>query len=362
MSDLLRTPLYDEHVRLNAKMAPFSGWDMPIQYTGIIEETEFCRKSVCLFDTGHMGEFHFKGDIAASGIENAFCFSIAGIPAGRCKYGFILNDNGGIIDDLIVYRLAEDELMIVVNAGTIRKDFDAIRSQIKSGTFENRSDRTAKLDVQGPLSAEVIRGVFGVDVSGLKYFRFRKDTLNGTDVLLSRTGYTGELGFEIYCDASAMPAVWQKLLADPRVKPAGLGARDILRLEMGYPLYGSDIDDTTTPLEADFGTFLDMSKKFRGKSALEKREKQGVEKVRVAFRSDSRRSPRSHYEIQAVDEPIGCVTSGAYSPHLGFGIGMGYVAVDYSECGTKIVITNGSVSMNAEIVPLPFYDKGSARK
>jgi aminomethyltransferase len=292
MSSLRRTPLFDEHVRLNAKMAPFSGWEMPIQYGGIIEETEFCRKSVCLFDTGHMGEFYFKGDIAESGIERAFCFSIEAIPVGRCKYGFILNDKGGIVDDLIVYRLSDDELMIVVNAGTIENDFDTIRSVLKPGyTFENRSGLMTKLDVQGPKSAEVLKDLFGVDVSGLKYFRFQNETIQGKNVAVSRTGYTGELGFELYTSAENISKIWQTLLADSRVKPAGLGARDILRLEMGYPLYGSDIDEQTTPLEADFAAFVDFRKDFRGKDALLAQQKKGVDRVRVAFRSDSRRSP-----------------------------------------------------------------------
>ena len=263
MEQLYRTPLFEEHVALKAKMAPFDIWEMPIQYSGIIDEWGACRKSAAVFDTCHMGEFRMKGDIADSGIEDAVTLSVGTIPVGKSRYGFLLNDDGGVIDDLIVYRIANDELMIVVNAGTIDNDFKVIQSRLSSGViFTNESEKTAKLDVQGPLSRDVMMETLGIPVKDLKYFQFFETKALDVPAIVSRTGYTGELGYEIYIERSQVVELWRRLLSDARVKPAGLGARDILRLEMGYSLYGNDLDEEISPLEAGLQMFVDYKKDF----------------------------------------------------------------------------------------------------
>ena len=362
MEQLYRTPLFEEHVALKAKMAPFDIWEMPIQYSGIIDEWGACRKSAAVFDTCHMGEFRMKGDIADSGIEDAVTLSVGTIPVGKSRYGFLLNDDGGVIDDLIVYRIANDELMIVVNAGTIDNDFKVIQSRLSSGViFTNESEKTAKLDVQGPLSRDVMMETLGIPVKDLKYFQFFETKALDVPAIVSRTGYTGELGYEIYIERSQVVELWRRLLSDARVKPAGLGARDILRLEMGYSLYGNDLDEEISPLEAGLQMFVDYKKDFYGKIALLNRQIKGLQSTKVAFRTHSRRSPRSHQTIEVDGQNVGEVRSGTFSPALNEGIGMGYVKPKCSAVGTKIVLVGENVRIDAEIVELPFYKDGSAR-
>ncbi len=361
MADLKMTPLCQEHQRMKALMAPFGGWQMPIQYEGIIAEHKWCRERAALFDICHMGEFLFRGDIQASGLEEVFTFSVKSIPVGRSRYGFLLNEQGGIIDDLIVFRLADDEVMIVVNAATIANDFAVIEGRLRRGTFENISAATGKLDLQGPLSREVLVKVFGPAIGQLPYFKFSKMSILGAEAIVSRTGYTGELGYEIFLSAAKVVELWQMLLTDERVKPAGLGARDVLRLEVGYSLYGSDIDETTTPLEAGLGAFVDFAKEFTGKAALLKQQQEGVQRLKVAFRANSRRSPRHHYEICCEGAPIGSVSSGVFSPMLGCGVGIGYVKPAVAAMGAPLTIRHENVSMEATVVELPFYKGGSLR-
>ncbi|AEE14773.1 glycine cleavage system T protein [Thermodesulfobium narugense DSM 14796] len=363
MENLKSTPLEAEHIKLKAKMAPFGGWNMPIQYESIIEEHMQCRKSAALFDTCHMGEFYFKGDLANTNIEMAFSFKIGTINVGKCRYGLILNEKGGIVDDCIVYRLSADELMMVVNAGTKDNDFNVIKSVLKGNfIFEDRSETTSKLDVQGPLSRELLRKYFPGIIDELKYFSFTKTSLMNQEVILSRTGYTGELGFEIYMPSTICVDVWNDLLKDERIKPAGLGARDLLRLEMGYPLYGSDLDEDTTPLEADLSYFVHLDKDFVGKEALLKQKETELEKIRVGFVCDSRRAPRHGYKIFADGMDIGYVTSGGFSPSLGKGIGMGYVKPQYSSENTILELSQDRVIIKAVVEKIPFYKDGSLRK
>ncbi len=363
MENLRHTPLADDHRALGAQMAPFAGWLMPIQYSGILAESRHCREAASLFDTCHMGEFHFRGDPVACGLERVFSCRLETIPVGRGRYGFLLNDRGGIIDDLVIFRLSPDELMIVVNAGTVEKDFEAIRSGLKGEpVLTDISSETGKLDIQGPLSREVLKDVCGVDVSAVPYFGFIRTDIFGSPAIVSRTGYTGELGFEIYGAADAVCGYWRRLLADGRVKPAGLGARDALRLEMGYSLYGSDLDETTTPLEAGLEQFVDFSKDFIGRDALIRQLEQGLARVRAAFQVNSRRSPRHGYQIYHNDLHVGHVTSGVFSPMLNCGIGMGYVKPEAASLGTSIVIRHESTAMDAVVKELPFYRGGSLRK
>jgi aminomethyltransferase len=309
-----------------------------------------------------MGEFLFKGDIEADGVENLFTFSVKSIPIGRSRYGFLLNDRGGVIDDLIVFRLAEDEIMIVVNAATIDHDFSVIRSRLKQGAqLRDISAQTAKLDLQGPLSRERLETLFGSQISAIPFFKFIKTRILGADAIVSRTGYTGELGYEIFLPAQVVTELWELLLDDPRVAPAGLGSRDLLRLEVGYSLYGSDLDPVTTPLAAGLSSFVNLNKEFVGKEALLKEQQAGAAKVKIAFRVNSRRAPRHHYEIFHEGVPVGAVTSGAFSPMLSCGIGLGFVKPEAAALGSRLVIRHDKVEMEGTVVELPFYTGGSLR-
>jgi aminomethyltransferase len=355
------TPLCGRHKELKALMAPFGGWNMPIQYEGIIAEHAWCRAKAALFDICHMGEFLYEGDFAAGGLEDVFTFSVATIPVGRSRYGFLLNENGGIIDDLIVFRIAADKAMIVVNAATAPKDFVVIKGRLTGGTFTDISDKTGKLDIQGPLSRDVMVDAFGVAIAEIPYFRFITMNILGVEAIVSRTGYTGELGYEIFIPTEKVGELWDLLLKDERVRPAGLGARDVLRLEVGYSLYGSDIDEDTTPLEAGLEGFVDLAKSFVGKDALLRQMEQGVSRRKVAFEVNSRRSPRHHYELCFSGESVGTVTSGVFSPMLGRGIGLGFVRPELTSIGTPLIINHERVSMAGTVCELPFYRGGSLR-
>jgi aminomethyltransferase len=361
METLRNTPLLAQHEQLKALLAPFGGWQMPIQYEGIIAEHRWCREQAALFDICHMGELLFTGDIVASGLEEVFTFSVATIPVGRSRYGFLLNEQGGVIDDLIVFRIADDQAMVVTNAATADNDFAVIASRLRGGEFRDISPDTGKLDLQGPLAREVLSSICEPAVCQLPYFRFTKTTILGAEAIVSRTGYTGELGFELFVPATKVVELWQLLLADARVKPAGLGARDVLRLEVGYSLYGSEIDEQTTPLEAGLEMFVDFDKEFIGKAALLAQRAAGLPRVKVAFRVDSRRSPRHHYDIAFEGERVGTVTSGVFSPMLGCGIGLGFVTPQVAAIGAPLTINYDKVSMNATVCNLPFYTSGSVR-
>ncbi|QXE89614.1 glycine cleavage system aminomethyltransferase GcvT [Geomonas subterranea] len=362
MEDLKATPLRAEHENLKALMAPFGGWLMPIQYSGIIAEHKWCREKGALFDICHMGEFLFKGDLVADGLEGVFTFPVSTIPVGRSRYGFLLNDAGGVIDDLIVFRLAGDEAMIVVNAATTGNDFAVIRSRLKNpAALTDISARTGKVDLQGPLSRAIMVEHFGEAIRDIPFFKFIKTAILGSDAIVSRTGYTGELGYEIFLPADKVPELWRLLLEDPRVAPAGLGARDLLRLEMGYSLYGNDLDETITPLTAGLSSFVNMDKEFVGKAALERELVQGSPRMKVAFKVDSRRAPRHHYRILHQGEEVGVVTSGAFSPMLSCGIGLGLVKPGAAALGTRLTIRHEKVEMEAQVVELPFYTGGSLR-
>lgn len=358
---LQSTPVCGRHRALNALMAPFGGWDMPIQYEGIIAEHGWCRNQAALFDICHMGEFVFEGDFEAAGLEDVFTFSVKTIPLGRSRYGFLLNEQGGIIDDLIVFRLAESKVMIVVNAATAPKDFAAIKGRLKGGSFTDISAATGKLDLQGPLSRYVMVELLGEEVATIPYFKFITMNILGVEAIVSRTGYTGELGYEIFIPAEKVCELWDLFLTDERVKPAGLGARDVLRLEVGYSLYGSDIDEETTPLEAGLESFVNFDKNFVGKEALLRLKEQGVTRKKVAFEVNGRRSPRHHYDICADGKNVGSVTSGVFSPMLSKGIGIGFIKPELAAPGTQITISHERVSMEATVCELPFFKGGSVR-
>lgn len=362
MDPLKETPLLERHRSLEALMAPFGGWNMPIQYEGILAEHRACREKAALFDICHMGEFRYEGDIRGGGLEDVFTFSVASIPVGRSRYGFLLNDKGGIVDDLIVFRLAEDEAMIVVNAATAPNDFAVIGSRLSGvARFEDISEATGKLDLQGPLSRDVLLSLLGRDIAAVPYFRFIETTVLGSPAIVSRTGYTGELGYEIFLPAEKTRELWDTLLSYPAVKPAGLGARDLLRLEVGYSLYGNDLDESITPLEAGLDAFVNFEKEFVGKAALLAQKAAGLPRAKVAFKVASRRSPRHFYEIWSGEARIGTVTSGAFSPMLGCGVGIGLVDPAFASPGTALTIRHENIRMDATACALPFYAGGSLR-
>ena len=343
-------------------MAPFAGWNMPIQYEGIIAEHNHTRTRASLFDTCHMGEFYIKGDTLDVGLEEIFSFSVNNMPLGKCRYGAMLNEKGGIIDDLIVCRISNNEWMVIVNSATIDKDAKHIESHLKKGAeFENRSERLAKLDLQGPLSRNILVELVTPEIKRLKFYAFDFFDILGEKNIISRTGYTGELGYELYISSERAVELWNYLLKDKRLKPAGLGARDTLRLEMGYPLYGQDVNEDTTPLEGNFEKFLNLDKDFIGKVALVKQKRVGVKKLLVAFRADSRRAPRHDYSIMKDGKKIGKVTSGSFSPSLSCGIGLGYVDIAYAKLGEEILIKSAIVEIEATITEKPFYKKSSLR-
>jgi aminomethyltransferase len=357
------TPLYNEHVKLNALMAPFAGWNMPIHYGSIIDETKYTRTNTSVFDICHMGELFIKENPEKSSLDKIITVPVVKMAVGKCRYGFLLNENGTVIDDLIVYRLASDEWMIVVNASNEERDAKIISSKLsKDAKFENRSSVTAKLDVQGPGSRDVMEKIAGAGIRELKYFSFSKFNIYGGNYIISRTGYTGELGFEVYVDSSKAVQLWNDLLAIPGVKPAGLGARDILRSEAGLPLYGDEMTEDTTPLEACFERVIDLEKDFCGKKALLEQKKKGLEKILVGFAVDGRRTPRHTNKILINGKEAGFVTSGVFSPHLNKGIGMGYikkVCPCVSSEEIEIVLDKGQVK--ARIEQMPFLKQTSIK-
>lgn len=342
-------------------MGPFGGWEMPISYGGILEEHRCCRTAAALFDICHMGEFIFRGDLVADGLDRAVTQPLAKMKMGTCRYGFILNEEGGIIDDLIVLRTGEKEAMLVVNAAPSAGDFRVLQERLSGGDLEDVSGRTAKIDVQGPLARRVLFEVLGLEVE-LRYFRFAVFPLWGQTVTIARAGYTGELGYEIYSSPELAPRLWSEFLNHPRVAPAGLGARDILRLEIGYSLYGHDIDAATTPLEADLGAFINWDKEFTGRAALSREVQTGLSRMKIAFRTESRRSPRGGHRIVSPEGEIGMVTSGCFSPMLSCGIGLGYVSRENFSAGEKLAITDGQQRhLPISLEELPFYREGSLR-
>ncbi len=356
------TPLHHEHLKLKALMAPFAGWNMPIHYGSILDETKHTRTAVSLFDISHMGEFIIKENPSKSSLDTILTTPVVKMKTQRCKYGFLLNDDGKILDDLIAYRIAADEWMLVVNAANEQKDMTAITRQLSpDASFENISPRIVKLDLQGPGSMAVLKSIVGDDVKRLTYYGFQFFSFLGGNYIISRTGYTGELGFEIYVDSSRGVELWQALLKHPAVKPAGLGARDILRLEMGLPLYGDEFTEDLSPLDGGMERFLDMEKEFTGKKALVEQKKRGVPRSLIGFAVDSRRTPRHENRILAGGKDVGFVTSGVFSPHLNKGIGMGYIDTALSSEGTSIAIDTGKGEIGASIEKVPFLKDTSIK-
>src|ERR1700761_7878938 len=325
------TALTDKHIALGAKMVPFAGYNMPVQYVGINAEHETVRKAVGVFDVSHMGEFILKGENALALIQKVTSNDASKLHDGKVQYSCLPNEDGGIVDDLLVYRLDEKTYMLVVNASNIEKDWNWISKYNTDGVeMKDISDRTTLLAIQGPKAAEALQSLTDVDLGSMEYYTFKKGKFAGVDnVVISATGYTGAGGFEIYFDNEHAEEIWNKVFAAGDkfgIKPIGLGARDTLRLEMGFCLYGNDIDDTTSPLEAGLGWITKFTKEFTARPILEEQKKSGIAQKLVGFEMLEKGIPRHDYEIKDFSGmTIGRVTSGTQSPSLGKAIGTVYV-------------------------------------
>jgi aminomethyltransferase len=357
------TPFTEKHIALGAKMAPFAGYNMPISYTSINEEHQTVRKNAGVFDVSHMGEFMLKGENALDLIQRVTSNDASKLTAGKAQYSCLPNEEGGIVDDLLIYCIEENKVyMIVVNASNIEKDWNWIQKQNKNKVeMHNISDDTCLLAVQGPNATKILQPLTDMDIMNLKYYTFVKGRFAGVDnVLVSATGYTGAGGVEIYFENKGDNAdkIWNAIFeaGGPQgLKPIGLAARDTLRLEMGYCLYGNDIDDTTSPLEAGLGWITKFSKDFTGKEFLEQQKQEGIERKLIGFEMIDKGIPRHGYEIKDHSGMlIGYVTSGTQSPSLGKAIGMGYVRNMFATLDTTIFIKVRDKLLLAKVVKVPF--------
>lgn len=357
------TPFTHFHLTLGAKMAEFAGYNMPISYTGINDEHHAVRNNVGVFDVSHMGEFILKGEHALGLIQRVGCNDASKLTNGQAQYSALINQNGGIVDDMLVYCVeANNVYMLVVNASNIDKDWEWIQ-QFNEGNVEmhNISDRTCLLAIQGPNATKILQTITEIDILNLKYYTFVKGKFAGVEnVLVSATGYTGAGGVEIYFEneGDAAEKIWNAIFeagASYGIKPVGLGARDTLRLEKGYCLYGNDIDDYSTPLEAGLGWITKFTKEFTASSFLKKQKENGVEKKLVGFEMVERGIPRHDYMIRDVEgNLIGRVTSGTQSPTLNKGIGMGYVLNEFASVGSEIFIDIRDKNIKGVVIQLPF--------
>jgi len=356
-----KTPLYHEHLAAGARMVPFGGWEMPVQYAGILKEHHHTRTAVSVFDIGHMGEFEVRGPTAAADLDRLLTLAVASLEVGQCRYGFLLNEAGGVLDDLTCYRLGEDRFYLVVNAATIEKDAAWIQARLSPRTeFTDLSPQTAKLDVQGPQAREALEAVFGGPVPDLTYFRAAPVRALETELLLSRTGYTGEFGYELYFPAQESGRVWRTLLAHPLIEPAGLGARDTLRLEMGYSLYGHELDEEHSPVPVCRGLFIKKTGGFIGAEPVFKELEQESAFYQLALRLEGRRAARAGDAVYAGDRRVGIVTSGSLAPSLGCAVALARIEAGY-EKETLTLDVHGK-RLAATVTDLPFYRRGTARR
>ena len=355
------TALTDIHIALGAKIVPFAGYNMPVQYEGVNIEHETVRKGVGVFDVSHMGEFVIKGPKALDLIQKFSSNDASVLFDGKAQYSCMPNGKGGIVDDLIIYRVNAEEYFIVVNASNIEKDWNWISSLNDMGVeMHNLSDQYSLLAIQGPKAAESMQSLTEVDLSSMVYYTFKHGTFAGIEnIMISATGYTGSGGFEIYVKNEDVLHVWNKVMEAGSpfgIKPIGLAARDTLRLEMGFCLYGNDIDDTTSPLEAGLGWITKFTKEFTDSDFLKKQKEEGVKRKLVAFEMIDRGIPRHDYPIlDANGNAIGKVTSGTMSPSMKIGIGLGYVAIEHAQLENEIFIEIREKGIKAKVVKLPFY-------
>lgn len=356
------TPFTEKHISLGAKMHEFAGYNMPIEYSGIIDEHNTVCQGVGVFDVSHMGEFWVKGPQALAFLQQVTSNDVSALEPGRAQYSCFPNEEGGIVDDLLVYCYEPQKYLLVVNASNIEKDWNWCVSHNSVGAeLENSSDRTAQLAIQGPLAIKVLQKLTPIDLSTIPYYHFTHGEFAGEkDVIISNTGYTGAGGFEIYFYPDAAMKIWDAIFeagAEYGIKPIGLGARDTLRLEMGFCLYGNDLDDHTSPIEAGLGwiTKFVEGKNFTNRAALEQQKKEGVSRELVGFEMIDRGIPRHGYNLlDAEGAVIGHVTSGTMSPIRKIGIGLGYVQTAFSKAGTEIYLDNRGRKLKAVVVKPPF--------
>jgi len=354
-----KTPLNATHHELGAKMVDFGGWEMPVQYAGILEEHEAVRTGVGLFDVSHMGEFTFRGPDALKMLQSATCNDVSKIANGRAQYNGLLYPTATFVDDLLIYKNADNDYFAVPNAGNIDKDFEWFTEVAKGMEVElvNRSDDYALLALQGPRAVALLQPLTDVDLSALKYYSFAHGAVDGAKAIVSRTGYTGEDGFEIFLEPSDAPRIMKKFV-ELGAKPCGLGARDTLRLEAKMALYGNDIDHTTTPLEADLGWIVKIEKgEFNGRDVLQREKSEGPARKLVGFEMVDRGIGRHGYPIVDGSEEIGVVTSGTHSPTLKKAIGLAYLPLDKSAPGTEFMVLIRGKETRARVVPTPFYKR-----
>ena len=354
-----RTPLYATHRALGARFVEFGGWEMPVQYTGIVEEHVAVRQRAGLFDVSHMGEIELRGPHALAACQELTVNDVARLHDGQAQYSLLCRPNGGVVDDVIVHRLASDRLLICVNASNIDKDFAWMQEHRGGAEVVNRSDEFAQLALQGPHATATLAAVTTLPLGDIRRFEFRAGTVGGQPALVAHTGYTGEDGWELYCAPDAAPALWQALIeaGQPQgLVPAGLGARDTLRLESALPLYGHELTDDTTPLEAGLRWVVHFEKpRFVGRDALVRQRQAGTERTLVGVVLTDPGIPRQGYRVLSEQQTVGTITSGTKSPTLGTAIGMGYVARPWHAVGTRLAVEIRGRAARAEVVPLPFY-------
>ena len=353
-------PLHQLHIRLGAKMVPFAGFEMPVRYSSDLDEHHTVRNAVGVFDVSHMGEFSIKGPGALALVQKVTSNDATALYDGKVQYGYLPNATGGVVDDLLVYRIAEDDYFLVVNASNIEKDWNWIQSHNTEGVaMENLSDSLCLLAVQGPNATAALQKLTAVALASMEYYTFQVGEMAGIkDIIISATGYTGAGGFEIYVKNEDAEKMWDAIFeagAEFGIKPVGLGARDTLRLEKAFCLYGNDIDDETSPLEAGLGWVTKFTKDFTNSEALKAQKEAGLKRKLVGFEMIDRGIPRGHYELcDAEGNKLGEVTSGTQSPTLQKGIGLGYVPTEFSKAGTEIFVKVRDRLLKAQVVKTPF--------
>ncbi len=357
----LKTPLYDCHVAAGGKIVPFAGYLLPVQYTGVIKEHMAVRTACGLFDVSHMGEFLIKGADALANVQNLFCNDFANMYDGQVRYSPMCNEKGGIVDDVLIYKVNGEEYLLVVNAANRHKDAAWVKEHLfGNASFEDISDSVAQLALQGPKSKEIAAKIVPAEGIPAKYYSFIKDVdVQGIKCIVSRTGYTGEFGYEFYCAAEDGPKLWNLIMeagAEYGLIPCGLGARDTLRLEAAMPLYGHELTDDITPVEAGLDFFVKMNKEgFIGKEAIAAKGEPKV--IRVGLKVTGRGIAREHCDVYSQDAKIGMVTSGTHCPYLNAPVAMAMLPVEYAKEGTQVEIDVRGRRIAAEVVPLPFYKR-----
>lgn len=359
-NQLLRTPLFDSYKEYGGKTIDFGGWELPVQFSSIKAEHEAVRTKAGLFDVSHMGEVFVTGSGALDYLQKLVTNDVSKLADGQAQYTVMCNEDGGTVDDFLIYKLADERYLLVVNASNIEKDVAWMEQQkTENVEIDNQSSNYALLALQGPSAQSILQKYTNTSLEEITFFRFKEIQVDGHDVLVSRTGYTGEDGFEIYGSKEAIIALWPVLLGNEDVVPAGLGARDTLRFEAGLPLYGQELSDTISPLEAGLGFVVKVNKEadFIGKAVLKQQKEQGVERKLVGLEMIDKGIPRTGYKVFAGDREIGEVTTGTQSPTLKKNIGFALLAKDFAELGTEVEVEVRNKRLKAKVVSTPFYKR-----